>query len=316
MCLFALGLALPGIASAADPAPVSAEATAKSDAAAAKDLGVAKKMIRTGNVSQAIPRLMKILSDAPASREGIEGRYHLGLAYEAIQDLRNAEIQLKQYVALAPEGEYADDARTRLQALGSTLDEKFVSPEELDAKIAEARRRIQEQPEEVGHRLALADLLWAKGNYADAAAVYTELLARWPSLETDTVVRQRMERDANGAWRVLDPQTVLLQAAQKDPLLVFNTSSFRSGREEGFTRSQTPRRYSVTGEVLNRAQSSLQDVELIVTILGFGGKVYETKTLRIGTLAPGDTRPFSVAFENFDLIENIERYQVKGVYRR
>lgn len=303
-------------ARADDAAPANAEASAKGDPAAAKDLGVAKKMIRSGNYSQAIPRLLKVLADSPASREGIEARYQLGVAYAAIQDLRNAETQLKQYVALAPSGEFVAEAQKQLQSLGVTLDEKYVSPDELEMKIADARRRIQEQPEEVGHRLELADLLWSKGLYADAAAVYTELLARWPSLENDTVVRQRMERSEDGTWRVLNPQTVLLQQAEKDPLVVFNTSSFRSGREEGFAQSQTPRRYNVTGEVLNRAQGALQGVELIVTIYGFGGKVYETKTVPVGAMGAGETRPFSVSFENFDLIENIERYQVKGVFRR
>jgi hypothetical protein len=238
------------------------------------------------------------------------------VAYASIQDLRNAELQLKQYIALAPTGEFAADASARLEQLGVALDEKYVSPDELDIKISDARRRIQEQPEEVGHRLALADLLWSKGQYAEAASVYTELLAHWPSLENDTVLRQRMERDANGTWHVLDPKTVFLKAAEKDPLVVFNTTSFRNGREEGFAQTQTPRRYSVTGEVLNRSQAQLKDVELIVTIYGFGGKIYESKTIRVGKMNAGDTRPFSVAFENFDLIENIERYQVKGVYQR
>ena len=77
------------------------------DPDAAKDLNVAKKMIRSGNYSQAIPRLVKVLGDAPASKEAIETHYQLGLAYEAIQDQRNAQQQLKLYLDRAPEGECA-----------------------------------------------------------------------------------------------------------------------------------------------------------------------------------------------------------------
>lgn len=287
-----------------------------SDSGAAKDLGVAQKMIRAGNYSQAIPRLLKVLGEAAGSREAIEARYFLGVAYEAIQDLRGAQQQLKEYLELAPDGEYAKDARARLQSVGGELDERYVSPTEIEQKIAAARQRIQEAPDEVGHRLELADMLWSKGDYAEAGKVYAEILGRWPRLQDDMVVRQRMVRGADGAWQALDPQAAVLQAADRDPLLIYNTASFRSGREDGFTRSFQASKYNVTGEAMNRGQSTLNDVELIVTIYGFGGKVFETKSLRVGSMAPGAARPFSVVFENFDSIENIERYDVKGAFTR
>lgn len=285
-------------------------------AEASRDLNVAKKMIRAGNYSQAIPRLLKLLGDAPSSREAVEAHYHLGLAYDAIRDLRNAQLQLKQYLDRAPEGEYADDARSRVQQLTGTLDEKFVSPDKIADRIDAARQRAAQAPDEVGPQLELADLLWAKESYAEAGDVYAKILQRWPALKDDTVVRQRMYRDNSGAWRPLDPDTTLRQAADQDPLLVYNTTSFRSARTGDYSRSFQAQKYNVTGEVLNRGSAKMTDVELAVTIYGFGGKVFETKTVKVGTLAPGATRPFSVVFENFDDIENVNRFDVKGYFSR
>lgn len=287
-----------------------------SDASAARDLSTAQKMMRGGNFSQAIPRLLKVLETAPHSREGIEAHYQLGIAYEAIQDLRGAQIQLNHYLELAPDGEFAEDARARVARLSGTLEEQFVSPDEIDARIAKARQDIQLAPGEVGPRLNLADLLWSKGDYAGSGEVYVEILRDWPKLADDMVIRQRMRRDADGTWTVLDPKTVVLEAAEADPLIIFNTSSFRSGRQEGFARSFQNQKYNVTGEAMNRGQAPLDNVELIVTILGFGGRVFETKSVRVGRMAPGESRPFSVVFENFDSIDNVERFQVKGTFTR
>lgn len=313
--MFALtvAVALCGSASARES---GAKEARSGGAEAARDLNVSKKMLRAGNYSQAIPRLLKVLGDAPSSREAVEAHYHLGLAYDAIRDLRNAQIQLKQYLDRAPDGEYADDARARVQQLSGTLDEKFVSPSEIDSRIATARQRAAQAPDEVGPQLELADLLWSKENYAEAGDVYTKILQRWPALKDDTVIRQRMYRDNAGAWRPLDPDTTLRLAADQDPLVVYNTTSFRSARTGDNSRSFQAQKYNVTGEAMNRGSSKMTDVELAVTIYGFGGKVFETKNVKVGTLAPGAARPFSVVFENFDDIENVNRFDVKGYFSR
>ena len=287
------------------------------DSGSAKDLSVARKMIRGGNYSQAIPRLLKVLEQAPGTREGVDARYFIGVAYEAIQDLRNAQGQLKAYLdAVGEGGEYAADAKKRLDGISSTLNEQFVSPAELNTRPEKAKANAAAAQGEVGPQLDLADALWLKGDYAGAGKVYAEILSRWPRLEDDMVVRERMKRDADGNWSPMDPQRAVLEAADRDPLLVFNTSSFRSGRQEGYSRSFQNAKYNVTGEVMNRGRTALNEVELIVTIYGFGGKVFETKTVRVGRLGVGESRPFSSVFENFDSIDNVERYQVKGTFTR
>lgn len=300
----------------------SAWAREKSDRApagsaeAAKDLNVARKMIKAGNYSQAIPRLLKVLGEFSGTREAVDAHYYLGVAYDAIQDLRNAQLQLKQYLAQAPEGEYAADAAERLKQLGGALEEKFVAPAAVDQRLEAARQRAAAAPEEVGPQLEVADLLWQKEDFAGAGKIYAALLPKYPKLQDDMVLRQRMYRDDAGAWRVLDPETVIRQAADKDPLTIYNTTSFRSGRQEGYSRSFQAAKYNVTGQAMNRGSAALKDVDLIATIYGFGGKVFDTKTQRIGRLAPGESRPFSFVFENFDNIENVERYEVKGSFTR
>ena len=87
------------------------------EAEANRDLGNARRMVRSGNNSQAIPLLLKILTDAPDTPAAVDAHYELGLAYESIQDVRNAQLQLKEYLDHAPQGEFADDARKHAAAL-------------------------------------------------------------------------------------------------------------------------------------------------------------------------------------------------------
>lgn len=286
------------------------------DSGSARDLSVARKMIRGGNYSQSIPRLLKVLEMAPNTREGADARYFLGVAYEAIQDFRSAQKQFNSYLTMKPDGEYVAEAKSRLERIGGTLEERYVSPDELETRLERAQKNAAAAPGEVGPQLDLADALWLSGDYAEAGKVYAKILAQWPKLADDMVVRQRMRRDADGVWTALDPKAAVLEAADRDPLVIYNTSSFRSGREEGYSRSFQAQKYNVTGEAMNRGRTTLENVELVVTIYGFGGKVYETKTVRLGRLATGEARPFSTVFENFENIENVERYQVKGIFTR
>jgi len=311
---FALGVLSPAALFASEEG--NGARRAFSSPRANRDLQIAEKMIRAGNYSQAIPRLLKVLSDYPDSTAAGDGRYWLGVAYEAIEDLRAASLQLNRYVADFPNGEFAADAQRRLARLEQNLDDKYVSEAEIEERLSQARAKIAAAPDEVGHRLELANLLWSKGAYSDAGAVYAEALVRWPRLADDTVVRQRMVRSASGGWEPLTPEMVVRAAAEKEPLLIYNTSSFRSGREEGLARSYQKSNYNVTGEVMNRSAQPLRDVQLYVTIYGFGAKVLDTKTMNIGRLSPGDSRAFSASFSTFDDIENVDRYEVKGSFER
>ena len=50
-------------------------------------------------------------------------------------------------------------------------------------------------------------------------------------------------------------------------------------------------------------------VQIVVTVYGFGNMVYDTNTIHIGRMNPGEIRAFSSRFSNFDNIEEVQRYE-------
>lgn len=307
------GSAVPG-GGAAAVEPVK-EAHATSGAGAAKELAVARRMVRGGQYSLVIPRLQQIATRYPGDKSGIEARYLLGVAYYKVGEYNQSLDNLNQYVTLSPDGEYAEDSReyiSRLTAERSTQG----APSERDARIAELKALRAASPADMAAGLELANLCWDGGKYAEAGEVYRELLGRWPQLKDDTVVRTRMSRGSDGTWTVLDPAEAERRFREADPLAIFNVAAFRSGRHEGWPSVAAQRYYNVAGQAANRGSSPLADVSVIVTIYGFGQMVYDTQTVSLGTLQPGEVRAFSAQFSRFDDINNVVRHECLGTFRR
>ncbi len=290
-------------------------ATHSSDpATAAKELAVARRMVRAGEFSLVIPRLQQIVSKYPGDSAAIEARYYLGRSYYAVGAYNDALRYLNEYIELAPAGEHVDAGREYIaQLTDRPLD---VTPTELETKAAALQSVIEEEPENIAARLELANLYWDGSKYDNAGAVYEELLRRWPRLESDPVVQRRIERDESGEITVLTPREVERRHREAEPLVIYNVSAFRSGRFEGWPATAHERYYNVTGQAVNQSQQPLHDVRVVVTIYGFGHMVYDTKTVNLGTLRPGEVRAFSTQFSQFDNIYNITRHECVGTFRR
>lgn len=286
-----------------------------SDAAnASKELATAKRMVKAGEYSLVIPRLQQIISKFPGDSAAVEARFLLGKSYYQVGAYTDALRYLNEYVELSPEGDHAGNSREMIARL--TDAPATVSPTEQDEQVAALEAAIAAAPEEMAPRLELAELHWTQGRYAAAGTVYTELLQRWPRLETDTVVRQRVERNASGALVVLTPEEVERRYRESEPLRIYNVSTFRSGRFEGWPAVARDRYYNVTGQAVNQSAEPLDDVRIIITIYGLGQMVYDTQTVGLGTLRPGETRAFNAQFSRFDNIHNITRHECVGTFRR
>jgi tetratricopeptide (TPR) repeat protein len=281
---------------------------------AAKDLAVARRMVNTGEFSLVIPRLQQIVSNYPAAQAAIEARYYLGRSYYAVGAYNDALRYLDEYIDLAPDGEHVDAGRELLARLTDRVDTPDAS--ELETQVARLRELIVAEPDNMAPQLELANLLWEQGHYQQSGILYGELLERWPGLESDMAIRRRVERDTAGRLIVLTPQEVERRYRESEPLVIYNVSSFRSGRFEGWPATAHERYYNVTGQAVNQSARSLQDVRVIVTIYGFGHMVYDTQTVNLGGLRPGEARAFSVQFSRFDDIHNVTRHECVGTFRR
>lgn len=287
---------------------------AAAPANASRELAAAKRMMKAGECSTAIPRLTQIISKYPGADAAVEARYHLGEAYFNLGAYSDALRCLKEYLDLAPQGDYVENAQALVARLTDSAAQ--ASPTEQDAQVAALQAAVAAAPDDMAPRLELAELLWTLSRYQEAGDVYMELLRRWPRLENDTVVRQRVERDAQGNLVVLTPEEVEHRYREAEPLKIYNVSSFRSGRFETWPATASERYYNVTGQAVNQSEQPLNDVRIIVTIYGLGQMVFDTKTVSLGAMRPGEVRAFSVQFSVFDNIYNISRHECVGTFQR
>lgn len=280
---------------------------------ASRELATVKRMMKAGEYSLAIPKLQQIVDKYPGDASAVEAHYHLGEAYYNVGAFTSALDCLHEYEKLAPEGAYLENSRALVARLTGTA--ATAPPTEQEAQIAALEAAIAAAPEEMAPRLELAEMLWSLDQYDEAGRVYTELLQRWPRLETDVVIRRRMERDASGNLAVLSPAKMEQRYRELEPLKIYNVSSFRSGRFEGWPATANERYYNVAGQAVNQSEQALADVSIVVTIYGLGQMVYDTQTVPIGSMRPGEVRAFNAQFSRFDNIYNITRHECTGTFR-
>jgi len=279
----------------------------------AREVAEARRLIEAGEPDAAIPRLVQITSVRQESDTSLDARFWLGVAYAGVNSYRDAIDVFQEYLRLAPQGEHAAQSAEYLARLKKEYNERFLSPEQLDNQIRTLSGRLKQTPGDFGIQWELADLLWQRGDYELAGELYVAIVKDHPEYAQDVTVVKRIELMPSGRYVVLSPTELERREVKKRPLTIFNVSSFRSGSDR-FTRAR--KYYVVTGQVMNRGDSVLYQVQVIVTIYGFGNTVYDSKAVNLGRLNPGEVRAFSVQFRHFDSIDNIHRYECVGRFQQ
>jgi tetratricopeptide (TPR) repeat protein len=292
--------------------PFASNNTTMRSVAAEQELAEVKRMLRAGEHSRVVPRLTGITTQYADTNAGIEAWYVLGLTYYKIDGLQNAEQYFRKYLALAPEGEYAALCRAYIASMESASDQRGAERSALEARVA--KFDSLDAPEELAASLELAETYWRDNEFEKASAVYARILQAWPSLEDDVIIRQRMEQGPDGRYTVLTPSEVERRQSAAEPMTVFNVQSFRSGRYRTDQFGYQDEYYNVAGQATNRGEKPLRDTAVIITIYGLAGQVYDTQTVQLGRLKPGEVRAFSVRFNNFDNIENVHRHECTVIY--
>lgn len=275
------------------------------------EVRAARKLVEDGRYSAAIPQLVSTLSQYPESEASVDARYFLGVSYFEIAVYGDADEMLRTYLALAPDGEYAKDSQMYLQKVRREYRSQYPTEEETAARLEALRATVAEAPDDVANLAELAGLLWRDGSYKEAASLYGKILALVPDFVDDERFKRRIEVSPAGEFVLLTPTEIQRRQIQNQPLAILNEASFRAGRDR---RTQKARSYIVTGQILNRHDSILHGVRVNVTIYGFGNLVYDTSTVNIDQLRPGEKRAFSVGFSNFENIENVDRYEIIGTF--
>jgi tetratricopeptide (TPR) repeat protein len=294
--------------------PLTANSATVTHAAARQALDDAMHMIRSGEHSMAIPRLTSVASRYPSSDAAVDAWYFLGLTYYKIDGLYNAERYFSKYLSLRPEGKYAALSRDYVAGISKTLRQRHSDREALALQVA--KYDGVSEPEELASHLELAEAYWNNRDYEKAGVIYTKVLKAWPSLKDDMIIRRRMDPGPDGGWVILTPEEINRRYNEAEPLSIFNTAKWQSGRYRPHQYDYRNVYYNVSGQAVNRSETPLRDVRVTTTIFSFGGQVYDVRTVQLGTLRPGETRAFSVRFTNFDNVENVDRYECVGTYQR
>lgn len=312
-CLALLSGCATGGAPAASPLGRDSNA-APGGATRSHDVVEARRLIDSGAYSQALPRLLLVTSQDQQSAQAAEAFYWMGVAYQRIGSLGEASDAYGRSVEIAPDGAYAATAQTAMETIRNEVDAAYVDADELDGLIKQVEQRAAAEPNEVAHRLLLADLHWKRESYDAAGAIYQELLTTHPGLARDRVVAQRMMQKAEGGWTVMTPGTAIQMNAEENPVTLYGVSSFKTTELRGDVRYYNVDFYHVSGYVVNQSQSPVRNVNVDVTIFGFGSRVFDTTSVSLGTLRPGQHRTFAVRFNNFDNVNNVQRYDCQLRY--
>jgi tetratricopeptide (TPR) repeat protein len=273
----------------------------------------AMDLIQSGNSAAAVGRLQEVVARFPNTAEALESQYQLGVAYESLGSMKDAISAYGLYVGRSPDGERADDARQRMERLLHEYEAQFPSTEKIDQDIEALRRDLQQNPQSNDLAVRLADALWMRGEYDSSARLYLAVYDRDASVAQSEAFRNRIELHSDGSYTLLTPAELTKRERSLNPLSVINLSSFSAIRD---TFTQVPYYYVVTGQAVNRGDSVLYEVEVTITIYGFGGDVYDTQTIPLGVVRPGEIRALSARFSNFRDIDSIDRYDYTVSFRR
>ena len=289
------------------------------EGAADKQVEEARRMIEAGDYNIVIPRLLQVIQKYPYSDASMDARYWLAVAYYNIKSYRDAINLYEEYLRSSPHGRYAEESATRIAELRKEYTEEFGSPGQLDAAITTLWDTVKAEPANYKAKWELADLLWKRGDYDMAGEIYANIIEKYPTYATDVRLKERVEFKPDGSYTLLTPEERQKRAVEQEPLVITNLNDFRAGSDVGageraYYTGQNY--YVVTGQAHNRGDSVLYGVQVNVTIYGFGNIIYDTSTVNIGRLNPGEGRAFVVRFTTFDDIENVTRYEAIGTFQR
>jgi len=280
---------------------------------AQQELAQVQRLLERKEHSIVIPRLLQIMTKYPDTPAALDAEYFLAYTYQSIKSYREAIDLYNEYLRRAPDGEHAQESHDALAVLVEEYERNFWTAERLNGQIESLNAQLEGEPSNIAWQIDLAGLLWKRGDYLQAGQVYADIIEAEPAYYEDATIRGRIERSPNGDYLVITPAEVQRRAIERQPLSIVNASAFKSG-EDLITR--TPLYYVVTGLAVNRSDSVLYGAQVLVTIYGFGNVVYDTNTVTLGRLNPGEMRAFSVRFFNFPSIHNIHRYETVASFDR
>lgn len=275
------------------------------------EIKLAQQLIEKGQFSQALPKLLSVME---SGEKDATVYYFLGIVYQELGSPQNALTNYIKYLQLAPQGVYAEHSRKQIGELIGTPLNQMERVDTIENQIRTLEQRLQREPQNTEVMLQLANWYWINQDFVKAGNLYKNIITLNATYWSHPIVSNRLEKGVNGEIVVLTPEEALKREAEKSPIVFFNVTSFRSGRSLGWSSDLKHHIYNVSGQVRNRSSRTLRNVTVQLTIYGFSGIIYDTRTISLGNLSSGQIKPFSAQFVNFDNIENVDHYDYTAYY--
>lgn len=275
------------------------------------EIKYAQQLIEKGQFSHALPKLLSVIE---SGEKDTTAYYFLGIVYQELGSPQNALNYYIKYLQLSPQGVYAEHSRKQIGTLIGSPINQIEKVDTIENQIHTLEQKLQQEPKNVDIMLQLANWYWINQNFSKAGDLYKSIISLDPNYWSHPVISSRLEKGVNNEIIVVTPEEALKREAEKNPIIFFNVTSFRSGRSLGWSSDFKHHIYNVSGQVRNRSSRTLRNVTIQLTIYGFSGIVYDTRTISLGNLSSGQIKPFSAQFVNFDNIENIDHYDYTAYY--
>lgn len=282
----------------------------------AGDLDTARQDIAERRYSTAIHRLTQVLIRDPEAAPAAQARFLLGQAHYESGDYRDAERWFREYLDQTPEGTHVARAEEYLRGIESQTTSRLVSQTELEKQRAAAARHLAENPDVPAAYLALAESYWRSGDYGVATGVYRQLVDRWPDYADREPLRTRLAKGEDGQYYPVTPAVVTERIREQEPLVLHTINTYTSGVGDRRNRTLDDDSYHVTGMATNRGSRTLIGVAVEINLYGAVGNLFDTQTYTLGTMRPGESRPFVAHFTNFSSIHNVARHEISGRFER
>lgn len=272
-----------------------------------------------GEYGLAVGHIQNLLPRMPESPRREELLFKEGVAFLELKNYQEARDTFAAYKTRYPQGAYVNEADQNLVRItAEQSDRAKVSGDRLLAAqkdLGDLQKIEKEFPADPKVKYALGNLYYEVAKYEQAGQKYYEAQAIEAAYKEKELISERLFINEQGKPEARSPEAMRQIESANDPLAVIDVNPYNTrGNTDAFGARQI---YAIaTGKVWNRGKEALRNVELEVRFTGALNTILDFQTIQIGTLRPGEVRPFLARATDYDHIGNITDVQVMKRFDR
>ncbi len=248
----------------------------------------------------------------PDSPQKEEVLFWQAKAQLALKNYHDAEETSKDYLKLYAKGSHQEEMAQDLvrikaeQAAPSAAAEERLQASKKNLEQLLALER--EYPGDPRIKYYLGNIYYDLEKYKEAGRYYYEAQALEAAYKEKELIKERLAINAKGEPIALAPSAARQAETDRNPLVIFDqTNYYQRDNTDAFSARQVFA--NVTGKVRNQGSRPARNVEIEVRFLNATNDILDFQTIPIGTLHPGEVRPFLAQASHYNDILNVTRVE-------